>query len=65
MLVGVYQFTAMKILIVEDEPLIAQRLVRLIQDYFSTRLKLLEHVDEVDRLCSICKQPRSIYCCWI
>lgn len=38
----------MKILIVEDEPLIAKRLVRLIQDYFSTRLSLLKQVDEVD-----------------
>ncbi|MDO8344924.1 MAG: LytTR family DNA-binding domain-containing protein [Cellvibrio sp.] len=38
----------MKVLIVEDEPLIAKRLVRLIQDYFSTRLSLLEQLDEVD-----------------
>ena len=38
----------MKILIVEDEPLIAKRLIRLVQDYFSTRLILLEQVDEVD-----------------
>lgn len=38
----------MKILIVEDEPLIAKRLIRLVQDYFSTRLSVLKHVDEVD-----------------
>lgn len=38
----------MKILIVEDEPLIAKRLIRLVHDYFSTRLNLVEQVDEVD-----------------
>jgi two-component system, LytTR family, response regulator LytT len=38
----------MKILIVEDEPLIAKRLIRLVQNYFSTRLSLLEQLDEVD-----------------
>ena len=38
----------MKILIVEDEPLITKRLIRVVQDYFSTRLILLEQVDEVD-----------------
>ena len=38
----------MKILIVEDEPLIAKRLMRLVQNYFSTRLTLLEQLDEVD-----------------
>ena len=38
----------MKIVIVEDEPLIAKRLARLVQDYFSTRLELLKQLDEVD-----------------
>lgn len=38
----------MKIVIVEDEPLIAKRLARLVQDYFSTRLMLLKQLDEVN-----------------
>lgn len=38
----------MKILIVEDEPLIAKRIIRLVQDYFSKRLSVVKHVDEVD-----------------
>lgn len=38
----------MKVLILEDEPLIAKRLSRLVQEHFSTRLELLKHVDEVD-----------------
>lgn len=38
----------MKVLILEDEPLIAKRLSRLVQEYFSTRLDLLTHIDEID-----------------
>lgn len=38
----------MKVLILEDEPLIAKRLSRLVQEYFSSRLTLIEQADELD-----------------
>lgn len=38
----------MKILIVEDEPLIAQRLLREARHYFGSRLSQLHHCDDLD-----------------
>jgi two-component system response regulator LytT len=38
----------MNILIIEDEPLIAQRLKRNLQEYYSSRLKKLEHCDQLE-----------------
>jgi two-component system response regulator LytT len=38
----------MKLLIVEDEPLIAQRLLREAQQYFGAKLHQLSHCDDID-----------------
>lgn len=38
----------MKLLIVEDEPLIAQRLLREVRHYFGSRLSQLHHCDDLD-----------------
>jgi len=38
----------MKVLIVEDEPVIARRLQRLVQTHFADRLQLLLHSDDLD-----------------
>lgn len=38
----------MKLLIVEDEPLIAQRLLREVQQYFGVKLHQLSHCDDID-----------------
>lgn len=46
----------MKVLILEDEPLISRRISRLVQDYFSTRLTLLKCLDEVDEALAYLQQ---------
>ena len=38
----------MNILIIEDEMLIAQGLMRSLKDYFSSRIKHLDHCDQLD-----------------
>lgn len=48
----------MKLLIVEDEPLIAQRLLREAQHYFGAKLDQLSHCDDIDDAQELLGQTR-------
>lgn len=48
----------MKLLIVEDEPLIAQRLMREAQNYFVEKLGQLNHCDDIDEALALLNHER-------